>query len=276
MSLDLIESGSFVKNDVTCSPTDELRIVSWNIARGARLKEIIEFLHTTNADLICLQETDRNARRTGQRNVAAEVASALRMNYIFGVEFEELSERDAGVRAHHGHATLSPFPLTDTGLLRFSRQSRFWHPYWFVPNLAIFQRRIGGRMALVTLLRIGGQTVAVYNVHFESRSEGVRRAQLSETVQDASRYDGATPVVVAGDFNLHVAEHPARSVIEAARFENPFKNKIDRTTPSSHFGRKAAIDWILFRGAMRVVVAQVHDSVTASDHYPLSVTLKMS
>ena len=102
MSLDLVEFGSFVTDDPVRKPTDQLRVVSWNIARGARLNEITDFLRATNADLICLQETDRNARRTGRRNIAAEIASALRMNYAFGVEFEELSEGDRYLRADHG------------------------------------------------------------------------------------------------------------------------------------------------------------------------------
>ena len=275
MSLDLLESGSFVTDDVAPRATDQLRIISWNIARGARLNEITDFLRATNADLICLQETDRNARRTARRNIAAEIASALRMNYAFGVEFEELSESDGHLRAHHGQATLSPFPFTDGHILRFARQSRFWHPYWFVPDLAIFQRRLGGRMALLTHVRLGTKTVAVYNVHLESRSDSVRQAQLSEAVQDARRYDGSTPIILAGDFNLDVAEGRAASMIDAGRFENPLRNKGIRTTPSTHFGRNDAIDWILFKGAMRVVTAQVHDSIKASDHYPVSLTLKM-
>ena len=275
MSLDLIESGSFVQNDGACNPTDQLSIVSWNIARGTRLDEVIKFLRAANADLICLQEVDRNARRTGRRNIAAEIAAALRMNYSFGVEFEELSDVDKELRAHHGQATLSTFPLTNGRILRFSNQSRFWHPYWFVPNLAVFQRRIGGRMALATDLQIGAKTVRVYNIHFESRSERVRQAQLSEAIEQAGRCDGSTQVVIAGDFNLDAAEHSASAVIDAAGFNNPLKNKIAQTTPTTHFGRKDAIDWVLFKGPMRVAAAQVHDSVKVSDHYPLSVTLKM-
>lgn len=274
MSLDVVESGSFVADDVARKPTDQLRIVSWNIARGARLKEIIEFLRATNADLICLQETDRNARRTGCRNVAADIASALHMNYAFGIEFEELSEGNSLMRAHHGQATLSAFPLSDVRILRFSRQSQFWHPYWFIPKLAMFQRRIGGRMALLSHVQFGDKTVVVYNVHFESRSDRVRQAQLAEALEHSRRFDSDCRIVLAGDFNLDAAEHSAASVIHAAGFENPLTNKAARTTPSAHFGRKDAIDWIFFKGTVRVVATQVHDSVTASDHYPLSLTLK--
>ena len=275
MSLDLIETGSFVSEDIARKPPDQLRVVNWNIARGARLHEIIEFLRATNADLICLQEADRNALRTGRRNIAAEIASALRMNYAFGVEFEELSEGDRHLRAHHGQATLSPFPLTENRILRFARQSRFWHPYWFIPKLAMFQRRLGGRMALLSHVRIAGKTVAVYNVHLESRSESVRRDQLSETLTSARQYNDDVPILLAGDFNLDVVQSSGASMIAAGRFENALSNKGFRTTPSTHLGRKDAIDWILFKGKMRVVTAQVHDSITASDHYPVSLTLNM-
>lgn len=276
MSLDAIETGSFSSENIALQPKDRIRVVSWNVERGSRLAEIIAFLRGLKADLICLQETDRNARRTGRRNIAAEIASELRMNYAFGIEFEELAEGSSGSPAHHGQATLSPFPLTDSRILRFRKQSRFWHPYWWVPNVAKFQRRLGGRMALLSNVRMGGRTLAVYNLHLESRSASTRRAQLSELLQDARQYDGNTPIALAGDFNLDMTERAAASAIVDMRFLNPFEHEHQRTTPFNHVGRHGAIDWILINGQLCSVAARVHSSVSASDHYPLSLTLRLS
>jgi endonuclease/exonuclease/phosphatase family metal-dependent hydrolase len=246
------------------------------VARGSRLAEIIDFLRSTNAELICLQETDRNARRTGSRNIAAEIAQALRMNYVFGVEFEELSQGTREAPAYHGQATFSSYPLIDSRILRFRKQSMFWHPRWWIPKHPKLQRRIGGRMALFTRVVLGERGLAVYNLHLESRSDPTRREQLAEILEEARRYDTDSAVIAAGDFNLDVNGSAMSSVIDDMRIHNPFKSLHERTTPSKHFGREAAIDGILIKGTLNTVSAHVHTDVSASDHFPLSLTLTVA
>ena len=274
MSLDAIQTGIFAV-EITPQPTDLIRIVSWNVARGSRLDEVIKFLRSTNAHVICLQEADCNARRTGYRNIAAEIARALRMNYVFGIEFDELTQGSAECPAYHGQATLSLFPLTDARILRFRKQSRFWYPYWWFPNLAWLQRRQGGRMALLTNIHVGQRLLRVYNLHLESRSQDVRRAQLSELLEDAHQYDCKTPMIMAGDFNFDVTEHSATVLFADMCVQNPFNSQRARTTPKDHFGRTGAIDWILVKGPYRSDSARVHTSISASDHYPLTVMLEV-
>ena len=88
---------------------------------------------------------DLNARRTQCRDVASELAHALNLNYAFGIEFQELSEGTAASPAFHGNATLSPWPLSKARIIRFRDQSTFWKPHWYVPELAVFQRRLETR-----------------------------------------------------------------------------------------------------------------------------------
>ena len=47
---------------------DSFHILSWNLNRGLEYPKILEFLRTTQADLLLLQEVDLNARRTGFRD----------------------------------------------------------------------------------------------------------------------------------------------------------------------------------------------------------------
>lgn len=148
---------------------DALRIVTWNINRGQRLSEVIEFLAGTAADLILLQEADWNARRTHCLNVAQEIARALAMNYVFGCEFEELTQGHNGMPAYHGQATLSRLPILSSRILSFRRQSRFWHPRWFIPRTRPFQRRLGGRIALISHFGLPERKLIVYNVHLEAK-----------------------------------------------------------------------------------------------------------
>ena len=86
---------SFSKEPLPREWPETIRLVSWNVNRGLHLTEIIEFLAASSADLILLQETDVNARRTRHLNVPREIAEALKMNYVFGREFEELGQGNA-------------------------------------------------------------------------------------------------------------------------------------------------------------------------------------
>src|SRR5258708_4467357 len=87
-----IESGNFAVPRWIFCPPDSIRVVNWNIDRGFKLRGVIEFLDGAKADIILLQEADLNARRTHHINVAREIAQKLQMNYVFGREFQELTQ----------------------------------------------------------------------------------------------------------------------------------------------------------------------------------------
>src|SRR6516225_1375275 len=89
-----------------------------------------------SADIILLQEADLNARRTHHINVAREIAQTLEMNYVFGREFQELTQGSKASPAYHGQATLSRWPLSNSRIIRFQKQSHFWRPHWFLPDIA--------------------------------------------------------------------------------------------------------------------------------------------
>ena len=210
-----IETGSFAPWTLTLWPPRSIRVVDWNIDRGLRLDDVIEFLAMANADLVILQEVDLNARRTHRLNVAKEIAQKLKMNYVFGCEFEELTQGSRTSPAYHGQATLSPWPLSNARVVRFQRQSNFWHPRWFLPELAPLQERLGGRIALVTEVSVAGKQLVSYNLHLESRGDTkLRQAQLHECLSDLGNYRPGTPIVVAGDMNFNVARSDAESVLE--------------------------------------------------------------
>jgi endonuclease/exonuclease/phosphatase family metal-dependent hydrolase len=272
-----IETGSFISSVLTQSPT-ALRIVSWNIARGLKLDGIIEFLASTDADIIFLQESDKNARRTGCRNVAREIAEKLRMNYVFGCEFEELAQGTRALPAYHGQATLSRWPLSNCSTLRFHKQSNFWRPRWFIPALEPLQRRLGGRMALLNDVLTPCRTVAVYNLHCESKGgDDLRYSQLDEVLRHVKRFDRDVPVLVAGDLNFDISQGHAAVALERAGFLNPFAALRAATTISHSFSvRDRMIDWILLRRPLVGRNPQIHNSVLASDHYPLSLTVNLS
>jgi endonuclease/exonuclease/phosphatase family metal-dependent hydrolase len=269
-----IETGNFASQRWLLNPLNSFKVVCWNINRGLQLPRIIEFLGRSKADIMLLQEVDLNARRTHRIHIAREIAQKLQLNYIFGREFQELTQGTGLSPAYHGQATLSRWPLSNARILRFQQQSNFWQPHWFLPEIEPFQERLGGRLALVADASLGGKTIVTYNLHLESRGDDrLRRAQIEETLEDAQRYKADTAVVVAGDFNMDVSAGDVAKAIRCADFQDAFRNQHTPTTPNSFFTEGRAIDWIFSRGPLRSDTPQVHHSVSGSDHYPLSVTL---
>ena len=267
-----IETGSFAPTLPFLGAPSSIRVVDWNINRGLKLSGIVEFLRGAGADLILLQECDLNARRTHRLNIAQEIARRLQMNFVFGREFQELAQGSSDSPAYHGQATLSRWPLSNPRIIRFRKQSRFWRPRWFLPDIEPLQERIGGRMALVTDMNTSGRTIVSYNFHLESRGDDrLRCLQLNECLEDARRYSASVPLVLAGDFNMDAYRTAAAGAIKEARFQNAFSGQ--PTTPSSFFERGRPIDWIFMRGPVRGDCSRVHSLVSASDHYPLALQL---
>jgi len=270
-----IEVGNFAPRRLVLWPPGSICIVDWNINRGLRLNGILDFLAGVRADLILLQESDLNAKRTHRLNIAREIAQKLEMNYVFGREFQELTQGSDRSPAYHGQVTLSRWPLSNPRIIRFERQSTFWRPRWFLPDIEPLQERIGGRMALVTETTVGGRMLVSYNLHLESRGDDrLRCSQLEECLKDSLRYKSGMPIVLAGDLNMDVSRIGADRALSQALFQNAFSQLPDRTTPAhSLFDRRRVIDWVFLRGSVKTRCACVHTLVTASDHYPLSLQL---
>ena len=158
-----------------------LRVAFWNIERGLQYEAIegalggnrtyATLLHNTTlahssstraaalkeaallnqADVIVLNEVDWGMKRTDYRNVIAELAAALRMNYAYGVEFVEVDpialglEKFEGIKdgdeeliretkvdpakykGLHGTAILSRYRLENVQLIPLQFQGHDWY-----------------------------------------------------------------------------------------------------------------------------------------------------
>ena len=172
-----------------------LRVVEWNIERGlefdalrlafsdaqgfsklmdekgsavseierAQILDQVKLLR--DADLLIFNEVDWGLNRTLFRNVTAELAASLRMNYAYGVEFVEVDPITMGIddqvvlreveKAHvesanskqemiayvkqlmkpdphqyrglHGTAILSRYPISNARLIPFKSQGHDWY-----------------------------------------------------------------------------------------------------------------------------------------------------
>jgi endonuclease/exonuclease/phosphatase family metal-dependent hydrolase len=256
-------------------PPDAVRVITWNIDRGSRLQRIIEFLASQKADVLLLQEVDLNARRTQRRNIAEEIARKLQMNYVFGREFQELVQGSRSDPAYQGQSTLARWPIGSARVLRFERQSSFWQPRWFVPSTRPFQERLGGRIALLAEISVGGRQLASYNLHLESRgSPAIRIAQLNETLEDAAGYPPELPRMVAGDLNFDAIRVLSETSLEGLGFRSVVGVPSPHTTtPRGLFRHRKRIDWAYVSGPVEIFSGRVHTDVDGSDHYPISFTL---
>lgn len=200
------------------------------------------------------------------------------MNYVFGREFQELTEGSGIAAAYHGQATPSRWNLVNLRVLRFERQSGFWCPRWFVPSRKPFQTRVGGRIALVTEVDLLGTRLTVYNIHLESRgSNDLRESQLQEVRESAAQSTAQGPCVLAGDLNFDVSRESVLRGIESLGFRNIFGNRVPHTTAGDWICRRPrAIDWAFVSRLVPVASAHVHLEVEGSDHYPISLTLRLS
>ena len=240
---------------------ERLDVVSWNIERGVRFAGVLDTLRTLDADVLLLQEVDRYCDRSDGRDVAADLAAALGMNWIFAGEFQEIGEGTKGRAALHGQAILSRHPITDAGALVFADQARL---RW---RLSPVQPRRGGRMALRA--RTGG--MLVYTAHLESGgNDTLRHKQLDQMVRDQRRE--ARPderVVLAGDFNNPPVAQS--SMFRAIRSEL-FIDSHGATPRLTSIGRSYPIDWIFVKN-LAFLESNVYMVNGVSDHFPVVATV---
>jgi endonuclease/exonuclease/phosphatase family metal-dependent hydrolase len=273
-----IFTGNFAPFRWVLWPPSSLHIVDWNIDRGQQLKAVMDFLRSTKADILILQEVDLNARRTQRKNIAAEIARELQMDYVFGCEFEELVQGTKSSPAYHGQAILSKWPISNSRLIHFSHQSRFWQPRWFLPRIEPFQERLGGRIALVADINVAGSKLITYDLHLESQgNDELRLSQMEEVLSDAVCQDPRCPVVVAGDLNLDASKDAASMAFARHGFKDAIASpRMPTTPPRRLFESGRLIDWAFVRGPVQAASGRVHNQVKASDHYPVSFTLTAS
>jgi endonuclease/exonuclease/phosphatase family metal-dependent hydrolase len=186
-----------------------LGVLVFNMERGVRLREIADFLRDCPSiqpfDVILANELDDGCTRSGNLDTARELAESFGLNYVYGLEFIELADAQ-GVRAHHGNAVFSRWPIRQARVVRLPEQYN-----WYFDR----QRRIGGRNAVLCELEIGGRSVGVASVHLENRTHGEGRRAQMETVRMAARemFPGM-PVLLGGDLNTNTFDGRDNGSIE--------------------------------------------------------------
>jgi endonuclease/exonuclease/phosphatase family metal-dependent hydrolase len=184
-----------------------LRVGHWNLEHGNRFDAIARALETHPAlvgvDLMTLNEVDLGMARSGNRDVARELASRLGLHAAWGALFLESTrgrDDDAltaapadNAESLFGLAILSRWPLANARLVPLPG-----------PERLLFEReRMTGRfVALVCDVAHPTHPFVAATVHLEVHRTRAHRATQMRLVLEALAGE-SRPVVLTGDWNTH-------------------------------------------------------------------------
>ncbi len=256
-------------------------VAAWNLERCLFPRESAEHLSATGAALVMLSEMDNGMARTDQRHTTAEVATALGMQYAYGVEFVELglgsdTERDfcrddANEKGFHGNALLATVPLRRPFL------SRLWgERLWFTDSE---QPRLGERIAVGTVIETEAGPFVAVSTHLESATTAAyRERQVKELIDRLEAAFPGLPILIGGDLNTgnHIGgdfEAEGLFAMSAARgftrHGGPIHQMTTRPSLITRWPERAMkLDWFLARG-LRIGESRIIPSLDASGR-PLS------
>lgn len=182
-----------------------LRAVTWNVERGNRLDGLKAFIASrpefTSADVVLLNEVDIGMARSGNRNVAAEIAEMLGFEHVFGNSYLCLSHGDVRDGVHaieneagmHGNAILSRYPL---------RRAENFSIAVTKDKFESSERRLGHKKALWAEIETPLGVLPVVTVHLDPiAAPEQRRDQMRDALAVIARRELGPRVLMGGDFN---------------------------------------------------------------------------
>ncbi len=219
-----------------------LRVVTWNIKSAllSSVETLGDVLERLDADVIALQEVDREAERTGVVDQAAEIAARFGMDHTYAAARTEGSG-DFGV------ALLSRLPFVDAERVE-------------LPGTNPLEPRV----ALDTHVCVDGKSVRALTTHIDVMpwAGTENTAAIAERVKD----DVGNGLFVAGDFNAGPTDSPVENIANIG-LSDAFLGFGDGPT----FGSRR-IDYVMVDSKEAVVDGHVEFS-DASDHRPLQIDL---
>lgn len=241
----------------------EVTVLVYNIHAGKdaagrdNLPRVAELVRATGADLVLLQEVDRNTQRSGPTDQPAALARLTGYAVAFG--------RTIGFQGgDYGVALLSRWPVERDTLIPLPTAA---------PSPGAPAREQRG--VLVALVAAPGGALVLLNTHLDASSEDYWRLRETSTVLGvAAGVDGLGPVLLGGDLNAR-PDSPVHGLVRAEGFRDAWPEcgaGDGMTFPAAAPDRR--IDYLYLTGEARCVDARVLAS-DASDHRPLLVRLRI-
>jgi endonuclease/exonuclease/phosphatase family metal-dependent hydrolase len=168
-----------------------LKLIAFNAWGGRHFDRIVDCLRhppLDEADVILLSEADWQFRRSGGREVAAELAEALGLSFAYVPEFG-IRRPDAPPRSFMGNAILSSSPLGEIILA----------PIPSFPLRSRIRPLIGGPSGLIASAIFGGRPLMLGVAHLNSRATpAARDGQVGDFIRRLPEQGAA---IIGGDFN---------------------------------------------------------------------------
>lgn len=221
------------------------RLMTFNIKHAARrgggtdIGAVARVISESQADIVSLQEVDKNQLRSAFLDQGAWLARELGMNAVFGPAID----RGFG---QYGNLLLSRFPILSARTLSL--------PSRLEPRSAIIARVVTPA-GHVTLL------VTHLGLSYQDRADQIN-AILGELAKEPP------PYILMGDWNASIGQGEMTSLTAAFR---ALPENDDFTFFPANGGSPAAIDRIFVSRDLIVTSAKIVKDVPVSDHLPLII-----
>jgi endonuclease/exonuclease/phosphatase family metal-dependent hydrolase len=178
-----------------------LRAAQWNLERGVRFPQILETLRSDEAlkwaDIILINEADVGMSRSGNFDIARELATSLGMHMIFGAAHLELTGNNPDAAGENqeslqGNAVLTRYPIREARIIALPN---CFEPYEFQ------EKRYGRRNCVWASLAVGERVWWVGSTHLEVRNTPRCRALQMRRIIEQLPGENHEPHLLGGDFN---------------------------------------------------------------------------
>lgn len=250
-----------------------IKVMSFNIAHGrgtddvVDLERIAKVIEASDADIVGLQEVDRNRQRSGYADQAMRLSERLSMEFAYGPNMEEKPDGAETAVRQYGNAVLSRYPI----------KSAANHPLTCVPVQGDPNEPRGVQEVKVDA---EGIEFTFFNTHLAKKEEElpVSIEEIMELLKSCTQ-----PFVLTGDFNAPPWDEEIRKMGRFAK--SVFLEKGEPLTvahpPSFHADKveeepepAARIDYIFISDGFSVKDSGVIETVV-SDHRPIVADLEL-
>lgn len=182
----------------------DVKVLAWNLERGIRFDGIVNAFKNhedlKDKDLLLLTELDHGMARSGNRNVAQEIARELKLNYAFapvyvplqkgsGVESDMDGENTASI---HGLAMFSRWPMNNIHAIPLPNgKDKMWGK----------EKRLGYLRALFADIEHPAGTFRAVTVHLDAHCSRAHRHTQIKLILDHLDTLPSMPTLIGGDWN---------------------------------------------------------------------------